>query len=220
MAHACKAGAASIEMDINETSDGVLVSSHDATPGSGSWLSEVTFDDLARQPGGDWESRRLEEVLPAVLSWGAMAYFDLKSVTPAGLAKIEGMWPEEVAAGRITFASARGDVVAWLGQQIPQAATSFLYYDRLLDLKSLKAFMAPTFVHPCFDHLRDPFRSVDVEYVARARSYGFGLVSWNENDPARVAHLAELGFDYICTDEPELGIEAIGSTAIDGTRTP
>ena len=215
MAHSIDLGIASIELDVNETSDGVLVGTHDATPASGAWISDVTFAQLASQDRENWDGRRLENIMAFALPQSVMMYFDLKSITPEGLRKIASSWPAETASGQLTYASARGDVVAWLGEELSGAATSFLYYDRLLDLRSVEAFMSPTFVHPCFDHLRDPLRSVDEGYVARARGLGFSLVSWSENDPDRIARLAALGFDYICTDESAVAIEAVASQAVE-----
>lgn len=207
IAHACDVGAGSIEIDVNETIDGVLLSTHDAITGGQGWLSEQRYDDLVSADPTAWEGRRLEGVIDYVLSRSAVPYLDLKAVTPEGLKRIAGNWPAEVGSGQLVFASARGDVVAWIGEHLPDAATSFLYYDRLLDLRALTGFMAPTYVHPCFDFLREPFRTMNEAYVERARSLGYGLVSWSENEPERITRLYELGFDFICTDEPKLAVQ-------------
>jgi glycerophosphoryl diester phosphodiesterase len=209
IAHACDVGAESAEIDVNQTKDGVLVATHDAIITSASWIAESTFDDLLGLDHDDWTARRLENVIDYTLSRSAMAYLDLKTINPDGLKQIAQTWPDQVASGEIFLASARGDVIAWIGTNIPTATSSFLYYDRLLDVGALQGYMEPTYVHPCFDYMPDPFRSMNESYVDRVRSFGFKLVSWSENDPERVAHLAELGFDYICTDEPELSVDVV-----------
>lgn len=213
IAHACDVGALSIEIDVNQTSDGVLISTHDAIVAEDKWLSEFTYDELLALDRTEWEGRRLENIVSYTLSRSTVAYLDLKSIGPEGLKQIAAQWPAEVASHQIIFAAARGDVLAWVGDNIDNAATSFLYYDRLLDLRSLDGYMSPTYMHPCFDFLKDPFRTMNESYVERARSLGYGLVSWSENDPERIARLAELGFDFICTDEPELARGVVDSQA-------
>lgn len=210
--HACDVGAASAEIDVNETSDGVLVATHDAIIPSSEWIAETSFDQLLAEDEAEWSARRLEQVIDYTLSRSAIAYLDLKTITPDGLNRIAEIWPDEVRSGDIILASARGDVIAWIDTNIPTATNSFLYYDRLLDIGALRGFMSPTYVHPCFDYLGDPFRTMNERYVERLRSFGFRLVSWSENDPQRVARLAELGFDHICTDEPELAVGVIGTS--------
>ena len=211
--HACDVGAGSAEIDVNETADGVLVATHDAIAGGAGWITEQSYVDLLAGDPDEWSHRRLEDVVGYTLSRSTVAYLDLKAVSPAGLKHITATWPGAIEAEQVIFAAARGDVIAWLGANLPNVSTSFLYYDRLLDLRSLDGFMKPTYVHPCFDHLSDPFRSVNEEYVERARSLGFNLVSWSENDPERIGRLAELGFDFICTDEPELAKGVVDTTS-------
>ena len=212
IAHAATIGAESMEIDVNETADGVLVATHDAIAGGSGWITEQTYADLVAKDPQEWSGRRLEDVVGFALSRSTLPYLDLKSISPAGVKHVVETWPAEVEAHRIVFAAARGDVIAWIGENYGHAATSFLYYDRLLDLRSLTGYMSPTFVHPCFDFLREPFRTMTEEYVARARALGHRLVSWSENDPERIGRLAELGVDYICTDEPELAKSVVDAS--------
>ena len=207
--HAAEVGAGSMELDVNETSDGVLLATHDAIVDGLGWITEQTYEDLVTADPEAWKSRRLEDVVGHALGRQTSAYLDLKAVTPAGLKHIAATWPSEIDDRKVIFASARGDVVSWIGENLPAVAVSFLYYDPLLDLRSLGGYMAPDYVHPCFDHMRDPFRFLDADYVARARQLGFDLVSWSENDSERIARLAALGFDFICTDEPAVALSAI-----------
>lgn len=210
IAHACDVGAGSAEIDVNETADGVLLATHDSVVSENSWVSEHTFDDLVAMNAAEWGRRRLEDVVDYTLARSAVAYLDLKSITPTGLKYIAHRWPEAMADRRLVFASARGDVVAWIGDHIEGAATSFLYYDRLLDITSLAPYLSLTYIHPCFDHVRQPFRTLTEQYVDRARSLGYGLVSWSENDSERIARMGALGLDFVCTDEPELAATTLG----------
>lgn len=203
IAFACDHGAGCAEIDVNETADGTLLATHDSVVETNSWVSEHSYDELLRLDADEWERRSLSDVVDYTLSRSAVAYLDIKSITPEGLKRIAATWPSAVADRRIIFASARGDVITWVGANLDGAATSFLYYDRLLDIGSIAPYMPLTFVHPCFDFVRKPFETMNETYVAKARSFGYGLVSWSENDPERVERLGELGFDFICTDEPE-----------------
>ncbi len=204
IAHARSVGASCVEIDVNETSDGVTVATHDAIVGDLGWITEQTYVDLLDHNPEEWASRRLDEVVEFTLATSTVAYLDLKSTTPKGLQRIVDTWPDDVEAHRIVFASARGDIIAWIGRHLPTAGTSLLYYDPMLDLRSLGGFVTPTYLHPCFDFVREPFHTLNEQYVERARALGHGLVSWSENDPERIARLGELGFDFVCTDEPEL----------------
>lgn len=205
------AGAGSAEIDVNETSDGVLLATHDSVVSRNAWVSDHTFSELRAIDESEWGRRRLEDVVNATLARKAVAYLDLKSITPAGLKHVAQMWPDDVAAHRIVFASARGDVLAWVASNTPGAATSFLYYDPLVDLSSLAPFVSLTYVHPCFDFLREPFKTMTSEYVERACSLGYGIVSWSVNDADHIRRLAELGIDFVCTDEPENALRALGT---------
>ena len=208
--HAHGVGASSAEIDVNVTADGVLLATHDGILPGSSWITEATFDDLVTADADGWAGRRLEEVVGFALSKEMVAYLDIKSVTTTALKQIAQTWPTEVDDHRIVFASARGDIIAWIGDNLSGAATSFLYYDPMLDLRSLAGFMTPTFAHPCFDFLREPFRTMNESYVERVRSLGFSLVSWSVNGPDEITELARLGFDFICTDEPELAAGITG----------
>ena len=212
--HANSVGAGCCEVDVNQTADGVLVATHDGIVGTKSWITDCSYDELLNDDRDEWADRRLHEVIEFALGQQMVAYLDIKSISPAGINEIADAWSAEAQHGQVIFASARGDVVSWINGNRPELKTSFLYYDRLLDLRTLSAFMQPTFVHPCFDHLRDPFRSMTAAYVERARELGYGLVSWSENDPDSVRQLADLGFDFICTDEPEMAYNVVtGSPA-------
>ncbi|MEM9655652.1 MAG: glycerophosphodiester phosphodiesterase [Actinomycetota bacterium] len=208
--HAHRVGAASAEIDVNVTTDGVLLATHDGILPGASWITEATYEDLVANDADEWSGRRLEDVVGFALSKGMVAYLDIKAVTPAGLKEIAQIWPAELADHQLVFASARGDVIAWIGDNLDGAATSFLYYDPMVDLRSFAGFMAPTFAHPCFDFLRQPFRTMNESYVERARSLGFSLVSWSVNEADEITELDRLGFDFICTDEPELAAGITG----------
>ena len=46
IAHAHAVGAASAEIDVNVTADGVLLATHDGILPGSAWITEVTFDEL------------------------------------------------------------------------------------------------------------------------------------------------------------------------------
>lgn len=204
-----------MEIDVNETADGRLVSTHDALVDD-RWISEQTYQELVALDSDHWQAQQLPTVVDYILAGDAIAYLDLKAVSPKGISGIARQWQSEVKDGQIILACGRGDVLAWIGTNLPIAQTSFLYFDPLLDLGMLSGFMSPTFAHPCFDYLREPMKYLDAEYVARARHLGFGLVSWSENDPDRISQLGAFGFDFVCTDEPALAVETYRNDA--GTR--
>lgn len=203
-------GAGGVEIDVNESGDGRLFVVHDAAYKTADrWISEFGIDGLPSVDGVVWTQRSLDDAIAAALMDGLMVYLDLKSIRRTGVERILRDWQDPVHAGQIILASTRGEVLSYIIACDSAAKTAFLYYDPQLDVKSLASFVEPTYIHPCFDHLRDPLRSVDEHFVERARALGFGLVSWSENDDSRVRRLADLGFDFICTDDLGMAVSAI-----------
>ncbi|MEP4652792.1 MAG: glycerophosphodiester phosphodiesterase, partial [Ilumatobacter sp.] len=203
-------GAGGVEIDVNESEDGTLFVVHDAVYTTAArWISDLAGHDLPPVDGIEWSRRDLADAVEAASADDLVVYLDLKSIRRTGVERILREWNEPIRAGRMILASTRGEVLAYVAERVPAATTSFLYYDPQLDIKSLASFVRPTYIHPCFDHLRDPLRSVDEHFVERARALDFGLVSWSENDGGRVGRLADLGFDYICTDDLDTATAAI-----------
>jgi glycerophosphoryl diester phosphodiesterase len=51
---------------------------------------------------------------------------------------------------------------------------------------------------------------VDEALVARCRRHGLAVNTWTCNDPARLVELARLGVHGVCTDVPDLALDALG----------
>jgi glycerophosphoryl diester phosphodiesterase len=51
---------------------------------------------------------------------------------------------------------------------------------------------------------------VDEELMALCRRHGLAVNTWTCNDRARLIELAELGVDGVCTDVPDVALEALG----------
>ncbi len=51
---------------------------------------------------------------------------------------------------------------------------------------------------------------VDEALVALCRRHGLAVNTWTCNDPARLVELAGLGVDGVCTDVPDVALEALG----------
>jgi len=208
-------GAGGVEIDVNESRDGSLFVVHDAAYETlDRWISDLSEDALPQVDGINWQRRGLGDAIGAALTDEMVVYLDLKSISRSGVEGILQDWKAPIRAGRVILASSRGEVLSFVAAVEPEAETSFLYYDPQLDLKSLASFVSPTYVHPCFDYLRDPFKSVDEHYVDRARALGFGLVSWSENDLSRAKRLVELGFDFVCTDDLATTADALAPSEL------
>jgi glycerophosphoryl diester phosphodiesterase len=51
---------------------------------------------------------------------------------------------------------------------------------------------------------------IDEALVALCRRHGLAVNTWTCNDPARLVELAGLGVDGVCTDVPDVALEALG----------
>jgi glycerophosphoryl diester phosphodiesterase len=51
---------------------------------------------------------------------------------------------------------------------------------------------------------------VDEALVARCRQHGLAVNTWTCNEPARLVALAAIGVDGVCTDVPDLALDALG----------
>lgn len=198
-------GAHGVEIDVNETADRRLFATHDSFSASHArWVSDLSDADMLAngvQP--------LNEVLAVASENSLLVYLDVKSVSRVGLDELLRREHETINTGQIIIASSRAEILAHVHEAMPSAVTSLLYYDTRLDLSSVVDFIQPTLVHPCFDHLRDPLRTIDDGFVARARAHGLGLVSWSENDAHRLRRLVDLGFDFVCADDVAIAVTAV-----------
>ncbi|MEO0990599.1 MAG: glycerophosphodiester phosphodiesterase family protein [Pseudomonadota bacterium] len=196
---AARLGADVWEVDIRSSSDGVLITYHDATLPDGTPIGELTAEEIAAMSEEQGvPAVPFEEVLHLAKAKGAGIYADIK----------------DLAATLPTLAAlkAHGIEKAILGAFNPEAA-------RLLDGADCpypRSVLVPIGVDPfdhargadvihlCWEHMDRPQDLLDPAFFAEADRRGQKVVLWHEEDPDRMATLRTLPVLGICSDRPEL----------------
>lgn len=185
-------GADGVELDVHLHPDGVLRVHHDPLPAdapSGRQAPE------GRRPA---PPPTLDEALQLLLENGLTAYCELKG--------------PNTAAGTIAALrriGTRGAVHAFDHRQVAEA--------RRLASDVPRGVLEVSYpVDPLRAALdvgaRDLWRQwplVDAALVTAAHAAGLRVIAWTVNEPATMRHLAALGVDALCTDDPALAIRSL-----------
>ncbi len=218
--NALAVGADMIEVDLHASSDGVLVSIHDATvddttDGTGK-VKEMTWAQLAALDAGyrfttdggktfPWRGKglriaRLDEVLTAFPKTWMSA--EIKQSTPDIVEPVMAMFEQHNAMARTIFSSFSDPVLKAMRARRPDALTAlglseFLIF-MALEPTDLATYEAPApFIQP-------PDDLVDAQLVTRAHQFGMKVQPWTVNGEARMKALLALGVDGLFTDDPAL----------------
>jgi glycerophosphoryl diester phosphodiesterase len=199
------------EFDLQRTADGHTVLAHDAWlrdesghiwPVRTSTLSELQAIDL----GGGERVLTLEEALRFCLSEQLGAYIEIKDA--AVIPDLAHMVNRFGVNGHVIVGSFRPDWLAEYKAQVPRMATSILFGSPNLDAVQLAQSIGASYVHPCWERHPDPSALLTPEWIARVREAGLGIICWHEERPEQIAALRQLGVDGICSDAPELLLDA------------
>jgi len=90
----------------------------------------------------------------------------------------------------------------------PELLTSVLFSSTHVDPVQLAQAAQANFVHPCWERYERPNSLLTPEWVARVRQADLGIICWHEERPEEIAALRRLGVDGICSDAPELLVNA------------
>jgi glycerophosphoryl diester phosphodiesterase len=208
---AVQLGADMAEFDLQRTADGHIVLAHDAWlrdesgriwPVRTSTLSELQAIDL----GGGERVLTLEGAIKFCLSEQLGAYIELKdaAVIPGLAATVDRYGVN----GYVVVGSFRPDWLAEFKERVPRMATSILFGSPHLDAVQLAQSIGASYVHPCWEHHPDPSALLTPQWIARVREAGLGIICWHEERPEQIAALRQLGVDGICSDAPELLLDA------------
>lgn len=190
-------GADGVELDVRRVADGRVVIAHDPLPDAIAEIDRMglpTFDE-ALDACGD---RMLVNV--EIKNWPTDAGFDptMAMVTPV----IESLRRRGPVA-RFLISSFSWDTLDACRAFDPQVATAYLC--RGINSKWIGRCAAAghSAVHPW-----EP--NVSEALVSECHSAGLAVNTWTCNDPGRLVELASIGVDGVCTDVPDLALEAFG----------
>ena len=193
-------GADGVELDVRRVADGRVLVAHDVLPTD---LVEVdrmglaTLDD-ALDACGD---RMLVNV--EIKNWPADADFDptMQIVAPV----IESL-RRRGTLHRWMISSFSWDTIEACRALAPEIATAWLVSIVSPERLAAIAEAGHVAVHPW-----EP--NVTAEFVERCHAVGLAVNTWTCNDPDRLAALADLGVDGVCTDVPDVALAALGRDA-------
>ncbi len=207
-------GADWVELDARRSADGMVVVHHDACLADGRIIAELGCDELPESVPS------LAEALEACEPMGVNIEIKnlpddpdydadhLVSDAVAGLAEAY-LGPQ-----RVLVSSFNVDALDRLHQVDPAIPLALLFVigDPASTIARAVAHEMSA-VHP-YDEL------VDATVIRRAHDAGLAVNVWTVNDPARMADLARMGADGICTDVPDVARRVLDGLSEQSEASP
>ena len=203
-------GADGVELDIQMTSDGVIVVCHDETidrtsSGAG-WLKDFTFDQLRRldfsNGNGAYEGTKIpsmEEVLDLLDSTGLTINIELKT----GIIfydrieeKILELVKRKGWEDRVIYSSFNHYTVRRIKELDPAAKVGLLYADGPIDMPGYGHRLGADALHPAFYNLQYP------QFMEDSRRYGLDINVWTVNSEKELLACREYGVNAVITNYP------------------
>ncbi len=226
---AVEAGVDGIELDVQETADGVVIVRHDfdlerTTDGAG-YVWEHTWDEISRlnaahrRPEGYPPTAvpRLDEVL-ALIPGDMLINIEIKSRhwRPTGIeTKVVELVREHNLVERAMISSFNPLVLLKVRRLEPQLALGLNWWDVdvpwLLRKPRLLSLVRPDCLHPSL-------AVVTPQVVARAHRRGVRVNVWTVNNRPMIEYLRSIGVDGIITDFPELVAEVNRATDLEALK--
>lgn len=209
--YAAELGADMVEVDLQCTADQRIVLSHDSVlrdaqgqllPIASSTLEALKAVDL----GKGEQIPTWEEAVRTCRSNQIAVYAEIKDgrVLPL-LAKMLG---QQRNTSHVIMASFRPDWLALVKAYAPDLQTSILFSATELDPVALARAIGASYVHPCWERFPRPSELLTDAWLTRVRKAGLGVICWHEERPDELIALCKRGVDGICSDAPELLLQA------------
>ena len=204
-------GADGVELDVQETKDGVLVVCHDETVdrtsnGAG-WVKDFTFEEIRKLDfsGGNaaYEGVKIpsmEEVLDLLAPTGLTINIELKT----GIVfydrieeKILQLVRNKNWEDRVIYSSFNHYSVRRIKELDPAAKTGLLYADGPIDMPGYGKRIGADALHPALYNLQSPALLED------CRRYGLAVNVWTVNSAQELLLCRDLGVNAVITNYPE-----------------
>ena len=211
-------GADGVELDIQQTKDGVIVVCHDETidrtsSGAG-WLKDFTFEELRRLDFSngnaayeDVKIPTMEEVFYLLAPTGLTINIELKT----GIIfyenieeKILDLTKKMGWEDRVIYSSFNHYSVRKIKELDPGAKVGLLYGDGPIDMPGYGRRLGADALHPAFYNLQYP------EYMEDCRRYGLDVNVWTVNSTADLMQCREYGVNAVITNYPDKALKLYG----------
>lgn len=213
--NAVDVGADVLEMDLQQTADGVIVCMHDekidrTTDGKG-FVRSYTYEELKQFDAGynfappDFPYRgkglvvpRFEDVLDAFGDVSFMA--EIKQVDPPIVDDVLAILQKRDIYDRVIIASLADSVVEKIKEKNPKVMTSWGTAE-MLNFVTMSDDDEKSF-QPSSLFLQPPYDVVNDELMTRIRRFGLKVHVWTVNNPDDMRKYMDMGVDGIITDDP------------------
>lgn len=210
---ASELGADMVEVDIRMTADGIPVIAHDpdlervfGVPGQ---IADLTLEQIhALTPQGHQPILTFDDMVMLCGSLSMGLYLDIKEVTPDGLDQVVGSLRKRGMMSHTIFGSFNPSLLIDIKEHSYDAVTSILFSQTDVDPVEMAVNAQADYVHPCWERFDSPTSLLTEQWLYRVRAVDLGIICWHEERPAEIAALYALGVDGICSDQPELLLEA------------
>ncbi|MEK8127819.1 glycerophosphodiester phosphodiesterase family protein [Paenibacillus filicis] len=215
---AIRAGAGYAELDVQETSDGVVMVMHDdnvrRTTGIDKPMWQVTSAELASASAGSWFGERyaaekvptLEQVIDTAQGRIKLNIELKNNGHGVRLAEKSADIVKRKSFGKdCIFTSFDGKLLHRVKQADPELRTG-LIVDKLEGAGALEKLLR----NPDYDALSIAHPLVKPELLKLAGQYGKDIFAWTVNDPEVMKRMLELGVSSIITDKPRLLAKVAG----------
>ncbi len=213
--NAVDVGADVLEMDLQQTADGVIVCMHDekidrTTNGKG-FVRSYTYDELSQFDAAynfsppDFPLRgqgikvpKFEDILDAFPHHSFIA--EIKQVDPPIVDDVLEILENRDVYDRIIIASLADSVVEEIRQKNPLVMTSWGTAE-MLTFVTMSDDEEENF-KPTSEFLQPPHDVVDATLMEKIRRFDLKVHVWTVNEPDNMRRLMDLGVDGIITDDP------------------
>jgi glycerophosphoryl diester phosphodiesterase len=206
---AIESGADFAEIDVQQTSDGVVVLLHDSdlrrVAGDSRRLADVTFDELRKLDVGSWFSPQFAgEQVPTLaeamqLVRGKMKLnIELKyyGPNPALAPAVAKLVREQQFKDQCVATSFEYDALLQAREACPDLRTGLIIAQSLGEISRLQVQLLSVRA----DHITD-------NTLRRAHLNQQEVHAWTVNDPRQMLHLMQRGVDNIMSSDPDLAIQ-------------
>jgi glycerophosphoryl diester phosphodiesterase len=194
-------GADGIDLDVRRTPDGRLLVAHDVLPPDPAAVDSMglaTLDEALDACG----ERMLVNV--EIKNWPGDSDWDpeMRIVAPV-IEALRRRGPG--AGGRWLISSFSWETIEACRAAAPDIATAWLVSTVSPERIARVAAAGHAALHPW-----EP--GVTEQFVERCHEAGLAVNTWTCNDPVRIAELARIGVDGVCTDVPDVALAALERT--------
>lgn len=197
-----------IELDVQQTSDHVLVVSHDQnlarTTGVHRNIREMRYQEIKKLDAGSWYSEKfseeriptLERVLKLAKKYHIGLNIEIKDSDSSGILekKLIALLRQYHMQSKCLVASQDYQVLQQMKQYAPKITTVYVMDTVGEKIKSLQDA----------DEISMPFREVTAELVKQAHTCGKKIHVWTVDTPGEIQAVTDLQVDDLITDDPAL----------------